>query len=65
METDFEVLPLVNRVEIVDANGRVFVGRYVVAGASLSIQDGARTLKVFVGEPLDVVKRVSSDDLNG
>lgn len=48
-----EVLPLMNRVEVIDARGRIFVGYYVAPGATLSIQDGGRTLKVFMGEPTD------------
>lgn len=60
-----EILPLCTRVEVIDANGRSFVARYVDVGATLSVQDGGRTLKVFVGEPLDVVRRAGSDDLNG
>lgn len=37
----------VDRVEIIDRTGRAFVRRYEVAGASLSVQDDGRTLKVF------------------
>lgn len=46
-----EVLPLVTRVEVIDATGRAFVRRYEEPGATVVVQDEGRTLKVFLGVP--------------
>jgi hypothetical protein len=43
------VFPKVTRVEVIDASGRAFVGRYEDAGAFIDLQDDGWTLKVFVG----------------
>jgi hypothetical protein len=60
--------PRVNRVEVIDASGRVFVG-YFEPGAFGVVQDEERTLKIFVGEPVEptvaqapVMKRSSNED---
>lgn len=39
---------LITRVEVIDETGRAYVRHEV--RAELSVQDGGRTLKVFVGE---------------
>lgn len=39
------------RVEIIDSQGRAFVG-YYEPGAVVSTQDDDRTIKVFVGQPI-------------
>lgn len=44
------VLPRVSRVEIIDSDGRAFVGYYDTVGVSLSVQDDQGTLKIFAGE---------------
>lgn len=38
----------VNRVEVIDRSGRVYVGYFDAAGANLALQDEGRTLKVFM-----------------
>lgn len=43
-------LPLVTRVEVIDGTGRAFTQRYEIAGATVSVQDEGRTIKVFVAE---------------
>lgn len=43
-------LPLVTRVEVIDTTGRAFSQRYDIAGASISVQDEGRTIKVFARE---------------
>lgn len=40
--------PLVDRVEVIDPSGRAYVSMDAV-GVSTSLQDGGRTLKVFIG----------------
>lgn len=42
--------PLVTRVEVIDASGRVFVADRYRPGVTISVQDEGRTLKVFAGE---------------
>lgn len=44
------VVPKATRVEIIDAEGRRFVGHFV-AGMSIEVQDQGRTIKVFAKEP--------------
>jgi hypothetical protein len=44
-------LPKVNRVEVIDSEGRAFVRYYVEPGAALELQDDGRTLKIFVQGP--------------
>lgn len=39
--------PLINRVEVIGKNGREFV-QYGCSNVQVSIQDGKRTLKVFL-----------------
>lgn len=41
-------LSKVDRIEIVDADGRQFVGYFDATGATLELQDDGQTLKVFV-----------------
>lgn len=50
-------LPSVTRVEVIGKNGRLFVG-YFEEGAEAHMQDGGRTLKVFVGDVVDPAKVV-------
>lgn len=40
-------LSLVNRVEVIDSTGRAFSKRYPIVGATIDVQDGGRTLKLF------------------
>ena len=40
--------PNVNRVEVIDQQGRAFVGYFDKNGADISIQDEGRTIKVFM-----------------
>ena len=42
-----EAFPYVNRVEVIGKNGREFV-EYDCSNVKVSIQDGKRTLKVFL-----------------
>jgi hypothetical protein len=51
---DGAALPLINRIEVLDARGRVFVQYYSSEGATLSLQDGDHTLKIFAGHPVTV-----------
>lgn len=44
-------LPAVTRVEVIDSTGRAFTRHYDLAGASVSVQDDGRTVKVFASEP--------------
>lgn len=39
----------VNRVEVIDQNGRSFTRYGVSGGVEIAIQDDGRTLKVFLG----------------
>ena len=41
-------LDTVNRVEVIDSNGRSYVNRYASNKVSVSLQDDNRTLKVFI-----------------
>lgn len=43
--------PLVDRVEVIDWTGRVYVG-VGLGDVVTSVQDSGKTLKIFVGEPL-------------
>lgn len=40
-------LSLVNRVEVIDSTGRAFSQRYPIVGATIDVQDGGRTVKLF------------------
>lgn len=39
--------PFVNRIEVIDETGRVFIGYFSEKGAVVSFQDDGRTIKVF------------------
>lgn len=39
--------PKATRIEVIDATGRVFVGYFDTAGASMSVQDDGQTIKLF------------------
>jgi len=41
-------LATVNRVEVIDSNGRSYVNRYPSNKVELSFQDDNRTLKIFI-----------------
>ena len=41
-------LATVNRVEVIDGNGRSYVNRYPSNKVELSFQDDNRTLKIFI-----------------
>ena len=41
-------LATVNRVEVIDGNGRSYVNRYQHNKVELSLQDDNRTLKIFI-----------------
>lgn len=41
-------LDTVNRVEVIDSNGRSYVNRYPSNKVELSFQDDNRTLKIFI-----------------
>ena len=41
-------LDTVNRVEVIDGNGRSYVNRYPSNKVSISLQDDNRTLKIFI-----------------
>lgn len=43
--------PLVNRVEVIDSTGRVFVEYLDHLGVSVQMQDNGRTMKLFVSGP--------------
>lgn len=45
---DLVPLDTVNRVEVIDSNGRSYVNRYPSNKVSVSLQDDNRTLKIFV-----------------
>jgi len=59
-----EFLPLVTRIEVIDADGRAFVQHYVDAGASMSVQDQGRTLKLFAGRSGDSLRYPVSEIRN-
>ncbi len=42
--------PEVDRVEVIDAEGRAFTEYLQQAGAYVALQDDGRTMKIFVGE---------------
>lgn len=42
-------LPKVNRVEVIDENGRSYVNCKSINKTSISMQDDGKTLKVFIG----------------
>lgn len=42
-----QLLPKVTRVEVIDSNGRVYT-QYDARDVSISFQDDARTLKIFL-----------------
>jgi len=42
-------LPKVNRVEVIDENGRSYVNWKPTNKTSISMQDDGKTLKVFIG----------------
>jgi len=43
-------VPLVNRVEVIDANGRCYINKTPNCKVQLSFQDDGRTLKVFINK---------------
>lgn len=45
--------PLVDRVEVIDSTGRVFVEYLEHLGVSVQMQDNGRTMKLFVSGPRD------------
>lgn len=48
-ETANYVLDKVNRVEVIDDEGREFVQYYKDDGVRISVQDNGRTVKIFTG----------------
>jgi len=40
----------VTRVEVIDENGRSYVNRHPTNQTKISLQDGCRTLKVFISD---------------
>lgn len=46
------IIPLtrVNRIDVVDSQGRAYTRRVPNADISLSVQDGGKTLKVFIDQ---------------
>ena len=43
------LLEIVNRVEVIDQNGRSYVNWKPTNKTEISMQDGGKTLKVFIG----------------
>ena len=50
-------LPEVNRVEVIDSQGRSYV-KYGTHDVSYSLQDNGRTLKVFLSEEIEIEEQV-------
>lgn len=45
---EYTTYAFVNRVEVVDSEGRSFSRRYPTHGVTVALQDDGRTLKVFL-----------------
>lgn len=39
--------PFVNRIEVIDETGRIFVGYFSKDGCDIDFQDDGRTIKIF------------------
>ena len=50
-------LPEVNRVEVIDSQGRSYV-KHGAHDVSYSLQDNGRTLKVFLSEEIEIEEQV-------
>lgn len=49
---DTMVYPKAVRVEVIDAEGRVFVRYYKPGGVMIQVQDDEHTVKIFAGEEI-------------